>query len=122
MDKKTNNKRGMSKGAMVAIGAGAAALGAGAYYLLGPKRKEHQKKAKAMMDKMKKEVIHQVKNAKEISLPIYHKVVDSVAETYSKEYEMHEAEIKALAKKLKGQYKSAAHKAKSTIKKAKKKI
>ncbi|OGZ00676.1 MAG: hypothetical protein A2946_01935 [Candidatus Liptonbacteria bacterium RIFCSPLOWO2_01_FULL_53_13] len=50
--KKKKNR--MSVGKMVAIGAGAAALGAGAYYLLGPKGKAHRKKTKALAVKMAK--------------------------------------------------------------------
>ena len=54
-----NNKK-MSKGKKVAIGAGIgagiAALSAGAYYFLGPKGKAHQKKAKALVAKYKPEI------------------------------------------------------------------
>lgn len=40
----------------VAAAAGVAAAGAGAYYLLGPKGKAHQKKAKALLVKMEREI------------------------------------------------------------------
>ena len=54
-----NNKK-MSTGKKVVIGAGVgaglAALSAGAYYFLGPKGKAHQKKAKALVAKYKPEI------------------------------------------------------------------
>ena len=54
---KTKKKSGVSIGKM-AIGAGvaAAAAGAGAYYFLGAKGKQHQKKAKILMGKIEKEI------------------------------------------------------------------
>lgn len=110
--KKVNTKKkgGMSGGKMLAGVAGAAALGAGAYYLLGPKAKVHQKKAKSLMVKMQKEIGTEIKKAKEEGTPMYHKVVDMVSENYAKQYQMHEPEIKALAKKLKEGWKSVSKK------------
>ena len=90
---------------MVAVGAGIAAVGAGAYYLLGPKGKAHQKKATILMAKIKKEVQSEVKKAKKATAPLYHKAVDIVSENYAKQYKMHEKDIKAFAKKLKAEWK-----------------
>ena len=99
----------MSKGKKVAIGAGigatVAAVGAGAYYLLGPNAKAHQKKVSLLMAKMKKEVQSEIKKAEEVTTPLYHKVVDVVSENYAKQYKIHEKEIKAFAKKLKSEWK-----------------
>ncbi len=105
-----NKKSGMSGGSMVAVGAGVAALGAGAYYLMGPKGKAHQKKVSALAAKMKKEVTSQAKKMKEISMPVYHKTVDMIAENYAKQYKMHEGDIQAFAKKLKSEWKASAKK------------
>ena len=66
----TNKKTGMSGAAKVALVSGAAALGAGAYYLLGPKSKIHQKKAKEIVTKIKKEVSNELKKAKEVTIPV----------------------------------------------------
>jgi hypothetical protein len=63
----SNTNKKMSKMSMskkVTIGAGLAAVGAGAYYLLGPNRKAHQKKAKDLMVKIEKEVARDIKKAK----------------------------------------------------------
>ena len=67
--KKNNKKSGVSGKKVAAVGAGMAALGAmgaGAYYLLGPKAKAHQKKATALMAKMKKEVMSEIKRGESI--------------------------------------------------------
>ena len=98
----------MSTGKKVAIGAGIVAIGAatgGAYYILGPNAKEHQRKAAALLGKIKKEVIREVKKAKEISTPIYHKAVDAVSKTYAKQYKAHAGDIKGFANKLKKEWK-----------------
>lgn len=110
MKKNTKNKKEISGGKMLARVAGAAALGAGAYYLLGPDAKAHQKKAKALMDKMQKEVGFEIKKIKEVSGPLYVKAVDAISENYAKQYKMHEPEIKALAKKLKEGWKTISKK------------
>jgi len=57
------NKK-MSGGKKMMVGAGMAALGAGAYYLLGPDAKKHQKKASAVIAKVRKEVEGELKKAK----------------------------------------------------------
>jgi hypothetical protein len=98
----------MSGKKLAMAGAGAAVLGAagaGAYYLLGPKGKKHQKKAAVLMAKMKKEVTSEIKKAEKISTPIFHKTVDAVSKNYAKQYGAHEKEIKAFASMLKGEWK-----------------
>lgn len=95
----------MSTAKKVAIGAGVAALSAGAYYLLGPNAKAHQKKAGAPLVKMKKEIQNEIKKGEEMTVAFYHKVVDTISENYSKQYKLHEKDIKAFAQKLKSEYK-----------------
>ena len=105
MKKNTNKKSGMSGGKITATAAGMAALGAGAYYLLGPNAKAHQKKAKVLFGKIKKEVASEIKKAKEVTPPLYQKAVDVVSENYAKQYKMHEKDIKAFAKIMKDEWK-----------------
>ncbi len=126
-NKATSKKGGAGKA--IAVGASVAAIGAGAYYFLGPKGKTHRKKAKVWMTKMEKEVEKKVKTIKKMSGPIYHQAVDALAENYSKEYKAHAAEIKAFANKLKSEWKGAEKKAKAKarpvvrkVKKAVKKV
>ena len=103
----------MSGEKKMTIAGGLAALGAGAYYLLGPKGKEHQKKTKELMDKIKKEAEKEIKKAKKVTVPVYHKAVDLIAENYGKQYKIHEKEIKAIAKKLKSEWEGVTKKSKS---------
>lgn len=106
--KKVVAKKGMSKGAMAGVAgavAGAAALGAGAYYLMGPKGKAHQKKMKDMMLKMEKEAKSKIKMARDMTQPMYNMAIDTLAATYANQYTEHEAQIKAIAKRLKGEWK-----------------
>lgn len=116
-----NKKSGMSGAKMAGVAAGLAAVGAGAYYLMGPKGKMHQQKAKALFAKMEKEVKSEMKKAKEVSMPIYHKAVDIVSKNYVKQYKMHEKDIEAFAKKLKGEWKGASAVVKKSIQTFKKK-
>ena len=109
----------MSGGEKVAMGAGLAAVGAGAYYLFGPKSKAHQKKVKMLAEKIKKEVAGEVKKAKAVTAPLYHKAVDVVSKNYAKQYKEHEKEIKALALKLKSEWKNADKAVKKAVKKVK---
>ena len=114
---KENNKK-MSGAKKVAIGAGVVALGAasaGAYYLFGPKAKVHQKKATMLMGKMKKEVMSEVKKVKNMTMPVYHNVVDKIATNYTKQYKIHEGDAKAFAKKLKSEWKGANKLVKKTV-------
>ena len=108
-------KKGMSVSKKVAIGAGVAALtvaSAGAYYLLGPNKKAHQKKATELLAKIKEEVQSEIKKAEEVTASLYHKAVDVVSENYAKQYKAHEKDIKAFAKKLKSEWKDVSKMAK----------
>ncbi|HEY4513242.1 MAG TPA: hypothetical protein VJH06_01890 [Candidatus Paceibacterota bacterium] len=119
MNKNTNKKDGISGKGMMAAAAGAAAIGAGAYYLLGPNAKVHQKKAKALFDKMKKEVKREINKVKEVTPPLYHKAVDVVSRNYAKQYKLHEKDIKAFGKKLKDEWRDVSDQAAKTVKKSK---
>ena len=69
---------------LVAVGASVAAAAATAYFFFGPKGDEHQKHAKAWVIKMKGEIVEKLEKAKEISEPVYHQIIDSVAAEYTK--------------------------------------
>ncbi len=114
MKKETNKK--MSVGKAVAIGAGVATIGAGAYYLLGSDGKKNQKKAKVWMTKMEKDVLKKVATLKDASEPMYHKAVDSLSATYAKEYKEYAPEIKSFANLLKKQLGALSKKAKPATK------
>lgn len=116
---KKNTK--MSVGKKVALGAGLAAVGAGAFYLLGPNAKAHQKKVLSLASKMKKEVEKEAKKVKAVTVPMYHKAVDTVSKNYTAQYKLHEKDIKALASKIKSEWKGAQKLVKKAVKVAKKK-
>ncbi|MFA6257826.1 MAG: hypothetical protein WC671_02325 [Candidatus Paceibacterota bacterium] len=119
-----NNKK-MSVGKKVAVGAGAvvvaSAVGAGVYYLFGPRAKAHQKKAISFISKMKKDVEKEVRKTKEVTIPIYNNIVDTVSSNYAKQYKIYEGDVKVLAKKLKSEWKGVNKVAKKTVKTLKKK-
>ena len=100
----------MSRAGMAAVGAGLAVASAGAYYFLGPKGKAHQKKALALMNKMKKEAMQKVATAKNMTVPVYNRTVDALASTYAKQYKTYEKEIKAFASILKSEWKNVSKK------------
>ena len=64
--------------------AAAAALGAGAYYFLGPNKKAHQKKAKALYEKIKKEAKKEGKKLKSEWRAVSAKTVKRARKTKSK--------------------------------------
>ncbi|MFA5996459.1 MAG: hypothetical protein WC790_01925 [Candidatus Paceibacterota bacterium] len=107
-------KSGMSAGTAAAIGVGVAAVGAGAYYFLGPKGKQHREKAEVWMTKMETDIEKKLKKTKSVTLPLYREAIDTVAATYSKQYKEHAPEIKALAKKLKAGWKDTRNKTRSS--------
>ena len=82
-NKKVSNK-GLSGGEVMGIGATVAALGAAAYVLFGPDAKKNKKIIKGWSVKMKGEIIEKLEEAKEITEPVYHKIIDTVSAKYSK--------------------------------------
>jgi hypothetical protein len=84
MVKNTPNKKGLTGGEMVGIGATVAALGAAAYILLGKDAKKNKKVIKGWAIKMKGEIIDKLEDAKEITEPVYHNIIDTVSAKYSK--------------------------------------
>lgn len=118
--KKTQTKKGVSTGKVIAIGAGVAAAAALSYYFFGPEGKKNQKKLKGWMVKMKGEVLEKIENAQDMTENAYHTIVDSVASQYAKSDSV--AEIKAFAENLKKQWKGIAKTAKGTKGTAKKTV
>ena len=66
-NKKKIVKQRMSKGKMMAVGAGIVAVGAGAYALLGPSGKRNQVKVKAFAKKMEKKAMPTIRNMGKIA-------------------------------------------------------
>lgn len=115
--KKKNGLKGIK---VAVIGASLAALAASAYFFLGPKGKKNRQHAKAWAIKMKGEVVGKLEKAKEISEPLYHEIIDTVAKSYAKEMRAGKSEIAELAKDLKKHWSTISKSAKSVKSEVKK--
>ena len=121
----TKSNQGSSAVKIAAIGAGIASLAATTYFFLGPKGKKHLHNAKAWAIKMKGDVIEKLETAVEVSEPVYHKIIDSVASEYTKGMKATKDEISELATDLKKHWKTiSGHKkaAKKSVKVVGKKV
>lgn len=112
MQKKTTKKVSDTT-KLAAIGVGLAGLAATAYFFLGPKGKKHQKHVKAWAIKMKGDVVEKLETAREVSEPVYHKIIDAVAEKYEKGSKASQKEIRELAQDLKKHWKTISSSAQS---------
>jgi hypothetical protein len=104
--KKTIKKNVSSKAKSITLGAGLASLAASAYFLLSTKEKENQKYAKAWAIKMKGDVVGKLEAARDVTEPIYHEMVDSVAAKYAKIIKLDSREVNELAQELKKHWKT----------------
>ena len=102
MNKKIEEKK--TGGKKLVVGAGLAALAATAYFFLGPDSKKNQKHFKSWAIKMKGDVLEKLEQAKLVSEPAYHEIIDKVAEKHEKIKKAKSAEIKFLAKDLKSHW------------------
>lgn len=98
---------------LTVFGASLAGLAAAAYFFLGPKGKKHQMHAKAWVIKMKGDVVEKLETASDISEPVYHEIIDSVAAKYEKGKKASREEIMALAQDLKKHWKAISKSARS---------
>lgn len=99
-----------------AIGISLASLAAGAYFFFGPKGKKHQKHAKAWVIKMKGDIIEKLESAKEVTEPIYHAIIDTVALDYKKKIKDSQGDIAEIVDDLKKQWKNLQKSVKSKTK------
>jgi len=93
MAKKVVSKKGVSAKQVIGIGAGIAALTAAAYVLFGPEGKKNRKAIRSWSVKMKGEIIEKFENAKELTEPVYHQIIDSVQAKYAKLKNVDQAEL-----------------------------
>lgn len=117
MASKKTVKKGISAGEVVGIGATVAALGAAAYVLFGPDAKKNKKKIKGWAIKMKGEIIEKLEEAKEISEPVYHNIIDKVSTKYSKIKNIDPAELEDAVAEVKKHWKAMMKDAKPKAKK-----
>lgn len=112
----------MSTGSKVAVGAGilalAAAGAAGAYLLYGKDGAKNRKKVKSWMLKAKADVLEKLEQAKDLSEETYGSIVSAALKKYGEAQKAAPAEIAALQKELKQNWKSM----KSQVAKGAKKV
>ncbi|MCX6789479.1 MAG: hypothetical protein NTZ42_02615 [Candidatus Gribaldobacteria bacterium] len=118
MVKKITKKGGSNTAEMIVLGASLAGLAAGAYFFLGPKGKKNQKHAKAWAIKMKGDVVEKLETAREVSEPVYHQIIDSVATKYEKGMKASHEEINELAQDLKKHWKMISNTGRAAKRKA----
>lgn len=106
MEKKKVNKKGISTKTVVGIGAGVAALSAAAYVLFGPQGKKNQKIIRSWAVKMKGEIIEKFENAKELTEPVYHSIIDNAEAKYAKLKNVDKEELAATVAEIKKHWKS----------------
>jgi len=106
MEKKKVSKKGLSTKAVVGIGAGVAALSAAAYVLFGPQGKKNQKAIRSWAVKMKGEIIEKFEDAKELTEPVYHKIIDSAEAKYAKLKNVDKEELAATVAEIKKHWKA----------------
>ena len=93
---------------MTTIGAiaGAAALAAAGYLLFGPDGKKNRKTLKSWSLRMKAEILEKMEKTKDLTQETYHDIVDEVAESYTKNKKVTQAELKEAVSDLKKRWKT----------------
>lgn len=114
--KSTKNEAGVGKA--VGIGVGVAALTAAAYLLFGKDGKKNRKMIRGWSVKMKGEIIEKFENAKELTEPLYHEIVDTIGAKYAKLKNIDPEELKDVVGEIKKHWKTLSKDAK--VKKPKK--
>jgi hypothetical protein len=113
MVKKIINKNDSKTVELAVLGASLAGLAAAAYFFLGPKGPKNQKHTKAWAIKMKGDVVEKLEKAREVSEPIYHEIINSVAKEYEKNKKAGHAEIGDIVQDLHKHWKTIGKIAKS---------
>jgi RecA/RadA recombinase len=99
--------------ALAFFGASLASLAATAYFFFGPKGKKNQRHTKAWAIKMKGDVVEKLEMVRDVSEPIYHEIIDSVAAEYEKNKKAGSKEIKELAQDMKKHWKTISKSART---------
>lgn len=106
MEKKKVSKKGLGTKAALEIGAGIAALSAAAYVLFGPEGKKNRKVIRGWAVKMKGEIIEKFEEAKELTEPVYHEIIDKAQAKYAKMKNVDQAELTATINEIKKHWKA----------------
>ncbi len=104
---------GMSKGEMVGAGITAGALALAGYLMFGPDSKKNRKVVRGWAVKMKGEIIEKLEEAKEISEPVYDRIVDTVVSRYAKAKSVDAKELNDIVADIKKHWKVVTKSAKA---------
>jgi gas vesicle protein len=104
--KKKVKKDGLSAKQVIGIGAGVAALSAAAYVLFGPEGKKNRKVIRGWAVKMKGEIIEKFENAKELTEPVYHNIINNVSTKYAKLKNVDKKELEQTINEIKRHWKA----------------
>lgn len=102
----TKKKEGLGAKEALGIGAGIAALSAAAYVMFGPEGKKNRKVIRGWAVKMKGEIIEKFENAKELTEPVYHEIIDNVNAKYAKLKNVDQEELVKVVAEIKKHWKS----------------
>lgn len=116
MKNKKENSSSVVK--ITALGVGLAGLAASAYFFLGPKGKKNQKHIKSWAIKMKADIIEKLEKTRDVSEPVYNKIIDTIADKYKKSLKVNHEEIAELASDLKKHWKIITNSKKGLKKKS----
>lgn len=114
---KKSTKRAVEIGAG-AVTAAAIAAAAGMYFFSGENGKKNKAKAKAWIEKARKEIVKNAKTAKHLGKEEYQRLVEKAIKHYGAIERMTPGEIAAAARELKGEWDHIVKKAHSSIKKS----
>lgn len=106
MEKKKTGKKGLSAKKVIGIGVGVAALAAAAYVLFGPNGKKNQKAIRGWAVKMKGEIIEKFEEAKELTEPVYHNIIDKIKGKYAKFKNVDKKELEDTINEIKKHWKA----------------
>lgn len=115
---KTKNNGKTSTGKKMAMGAGVIVASALAYEFLGPNGKKNRKIVKSWAKNMEKDMVKKFENAKEQSLPVYHRILEEVKEKYEKVKSIDRKELDGVVADLRKHWKNIS--GKKSAKKARK--
>ncbi len=99
-------EEGLGMKAAMGIGAGVAALSAAAYVLFGPDAKKNRKIIRGWAVKMKGEIIEKFENAKELTEPVYHQIIDAAQAKYAKLKNVDQEELNKVVAEIKRHWKA----------------
>lgn len=120
MAKKSSKKSNVGKA--VAVGAGLAALSGAAYAFFGPDGKKNQKKLKRWAEDMRDEVTEKFEDMKDVTEPMYNKVVEEVSKKYAQAKGVSVDEVNEAVEDLKKHWKVLSKDAGKLAKGAKKTV